>query len=53
MIEGLLSRFGAQVAMVSSSDENHPPENMIDGCRNSISYELMNLYSVIIIFQMF
>lgn len=31
MLEGALSKLGAQVVMVSSADENFPPENMIDG----------------------
>ncbi|XP_053466854.1 intraflagellar transport protein 25 homolog [Ictalurus furcatus] len=31
MLNTALSSFGAQVVLVTSSDENHPPESMIDG----------------------
>ncbi|KAI4871414.1 hypothetical protein NFI96_013041 [Prochilodus magdalenae] len=31
MINTALSSFGAQVVLATSSDENHPPENIIDG----------------------
>ncbi|KAG9261758.1 intraflagellar transport protein 25 homolog [Astyanax mexicanus] len=31
MINTALSSFGAQVVLATSSDENHPPENILDG----------------------
>ncbi|XP_039591615.1 intraflagellar transport protein 25 homolog [Polypterus senegalus] len=31
MIDAALSSSGAQVVLATSSDENHPPENIIDG----------------------
>ncbi|XP_076853752.1 intraflagellar transport protein 25 homolog isoform X1 [Brachyhypopomus gauderio] len=31
MINTALNSFGAQVVLATSSDENHPPENIIDG----------------------
>ncbi|XP_051543935.1 intraflagellar transport protein 25 homolog isoform X1 [Myxocyprinus asiaticus] len=31
MLDAALSSYGAQIVLVSSSDENHPPENIIDG----------------------
>ncbi|KAG5841096.1 intraflagellar transport protein 25 homolog [Anguilla rostrata] len=31
MIDSALSSFGAQVILSASSDENYPPENIIDG----------------------
>ncbi|XP_026787193.1 intraflagellar transport protein 25 homolog [Pangasianodon hypophthalmus] len=31
MLNTALSSFGAQVVLATSSDENHPPESMIDG----------------------
>lgn len=31
MIDSSLSSLGAKVVVVASSDENHPPENIIDG----------------------
>ncbi|KAL7839639.1 hypothetical protein SRHO_G00262970 [Serrasalmus rhombeus] len=31
MINAALSAFGAQVVLATSSDENHPPENITDG----------------------
>uniref|UniRef100_A0A3P9C762 Heat shock protein, alpha-crystallin-related, b11 n=1 Tax=Maylandia zebra TaxID=106582 RepID=A0A3P9C762_9CICH len=31
MIESSLTSVGAKVVLVASSDENHPPENIIDG----------------------
>ncbi|XP_017551026.1 intraflagellar transport protein 25 homolog [Pygocentrus nattereri] len=31
MINAALSTFGAQVVLATSSDENHPPENITDG----------------------
>ncbi|KAM9446754.1 intraflagellar transport protein 25 homolog [Clarias gariepinus] len=31
MLNTALSSFGAQVVLATSSDENHPPENMVDG----------------------
>ncbi|XP_041856506.1 intraflagellar transport protein 25 homolog [Melanotaenia boesemani] len=31
MTESTLSSLGAQVVLASSSDENHPPENILDG----------------------
>ncbi|XP_062874131.1 intraflagellar transport protein 25 homolog [Trichomycterus rosablanca] len=31
MINTALSSFGSQVVLATSSDEEHPPENMIDG----------------------
>ncbi|XP_040928287.1 intraflagellar transport protein 25 homolog isoform X3 [Betta splendens] len=39
MIESPLSSLGAKVVVVASSDENHPPENIIDG---SSSFALLN-----------
>ncbi|XP_029019690.1 intraflagellar transport protein 25 homolog isoform X2 [Betta splendens] len=35
MIESPLSSLGAKVVVVASSDENHPPENIIDGNTNT------------------
>ncbi len=31
MLDAALSSRGAQVVLATSSDENHPPENIIDG----------------------
>ncbi len=31
MLDAALSSYGAQVVLATSSDENHPPENIIDG----------------------
>ncbi|XP_022056561.1 intraflagellar transport protein 25 homolog [Acanthochromis polyacanthus] len=31
MIDSTLSSLGAKVVLAASSDENHPPENIIDG----------------------
>lgn len=31
MLDAALSSYGAQVVLAISSDENHPPENIIDG----------------------
>ncbi|XP_056314164.1 intraflagellar transport protein 25 homolog [Danio aesculapii] len=31
MLDAALSSYGAQVVLASSGDENHPPENIIDG----------------------
>lgn len=31
MIDAALSSSGAQVVLATSSDENYPPENIIDG----------------------
>lgn len=31
MANSSLSSLGAKVVVISSSDENHPPENIIDG----------------------
>uniref|UniRef100_A0AAY4C2D6 DNA-repair protein Xrcc1 N-terminal domain-containing protein n=1 Tax=Denticeps clupeoides TaxID=299321 RepID=A0AAY4C2D6_9TELE len=35
MTESSLSSSGAKVVLVSSSDENHPPENILDGSTKS------------------
>uniref|UniRef100_A0A4W5P8E6 Heat shock protein, alpha-crystallin-related, b11 n=1 Tax=Hucho hucho TaxID=62062 RepID=A0A4W5P8E6_9TELE len=31
MVDPALSSLGAQIVLAASSDENHPPENIIDG----------------------
>uniref|UniRef100_A0A671PVI0 Intraflagellar transport protein 25 homolog n=1 Tax=Sinocyclocheilus anshuiensis TaxID=1608454 RepID=A0A671PVI0_9TELE len=31
MLDAALSSYGVQVVLATSSDENHPPENIIDG----------------------
>lgn len=31
MIDPALGSLGAQIVLAASSDENHPPENIIDG----------------------
>ncbi|XP_052448206.1 intraflagellar transport protein 25 homolog isoform X2 [Carassius gibelio] len=31
MPDAALSSYGAQVVLATSSDENHPPENIVDG----------------------
>jgi len=31
MLDAALSSYGAQVVLAVSGDENHPPENIIDG----------------------
>ncbi|XP_016382975.1 intraflagellar transport protein 25 homolog [Sinocyclocheilus rhinocerous] len=31
MLDAALCSYGAQVVLATSSDENHPPENIIDG----------------------
>ncbi|KAK2837431.1 hypothetical protein Q5P01_014643 [Channa striata] len=35
MIDSSLSSLGAKVVVATSSDENHPPENIIDGNSNT------------------